>query len=53
MKLLPPAIGNFLSSILPRILLSRVRSMWGLIVLDISQDAGPEPGMVKSSIFYG
>jgi hypothetical protein len=53
MKLLRQVIGNFLSGILPRTLPSRVRSMWGLIVLDISQDAGLERGMVKSSIFCG
>ncbi len=27
--------------------------MWGLIALDTSPDAGPEPGRVKSSIFCG
>jgi hypothetical protein len=53
MKLLLQAIGNFLSSILLRILLSPVRSMWGWIVLDILRDAGPERGMVKSSNFCG
>jgi hypothetical protein len=44
---------NFLSSILLRILLSQVRSMWGWIALDTSPDAGPELARVKSSIFCG
>ena len=44
MKLLLPAIGNFSNSILPRILLFLVHSMWGLIVKDILQRCWPGAG---------